>query len=400
MDASEEAAQPQFFKKLVDEFGKPREFRASYRLPKVPGVVNDPNSLLGSLELDAKVLSPVAKETLDALEAPDTQHREKWVEFEWKLDAFNHLQDIFDAALLESEDLQTIFHQYYFYYESRYILTESILCGLNGFYIAAHALLRPFLEFSLLQNYYYRLTDLTRSYKDLEKYFKDGVNPSWGTVLKKALPKDSFSKPIRLRIQSHLTGLSESVLHPYHPDLSTLQHKSPANIHSIEGVYFWYTTHLIVEAALWMYYTNFPLLFHPTPLLRKFGYRLPVGVVIDENGGAVIQKSLTDEDYQGFKTYSSSQEKTRGVLEWVKGFPDLSDDEVQATWNDEDGKYPGLWPGYAQTMARMRCLRGSMALRQRLEEPTPISEAFLDALKSLKGWQKITAHRLYDKRKQ
>jgi hypothetical protein len=399
MDASSETPLPQFFQALIDELGKPREFTATYSLPKEPGKVENPDSVLASLELNAKILSPVAKEALDALEAANIAAESDWIEFKWKLQAFNYLQDIFDAPLFEGLDIKTIFHQYYFYYESRHLLAESILCGLNGFYTAAHALLRPFLEFSLLQNYYYRLTDQSRSYGALEKYFRSGVTPALGTVLKKALPKDTFSKAIRFRIHSHLTGLSESVLHPYHPDHSTTQHKGSESIHSLEGVHFWHMTKFAVEAALWLYYTNFPLLFHPVPVLRKFGYRLPVGIVIDENGGTVIQKSLTEEDYQRFRAYSLIQERTKGVLEWVKSFPDLSDEEVRGTWDQENGKYPGLWKGYAQTMARMRGLRGSMAFHQRSEDPAPVPQALLDAARSLKGWQKLTAKGFQGKKK-
>ncbi|ULA62236.1 MAG: hypothetical protein LZF86_10096 [Nitrospira sp.] len=360
-----DASRPNLFQSLIDELGKPREFSATYSFSKEPGVAKSPDSILISLGIESTLLSSIAKETLDALDAPDIETQTDWLEFKWRLQAFNFLQDIFDAPFLNETDLKTIFHQYYFYFESRQLLSESILCGLNGFYTAALALLRPFLEFSLLQNYFYRITEQTNSYSTIEKYFKTGIVPSWGTVLKNALPKDSFSQTIRFRVHTHLTGLSESVAHPYHPDHSASQHKNPGSSHSLEGIYFWQMTRFAVEAALWLYYTNFPLLFHPVSTLRKFGYRWPVGIFIDERGGAIIKKSLAEDDYQKFATYSLSHNKVLSTLEWVNNLPILSDTEILATWDQEHGDCPGLWNGYAQEMARMRVLRGAMALRNR-----------------------------------
>ena len=236
---------------------------------------------------------------------------------------------------------------------------------MNGFSIGSVALLRPFLEFSVLQNYYYRRINHERSYAALEKYFNTGINPSWHTLLKNSLPNDDFSKAIRYRIQAHLRGLSESVLHPYHPDHSSIHHKSIDHAHSFESVYFWASTSMILEAALWLYYVNFPLCFSPVNLLRKFGYKLPVGILIDEYGGACIRKSLTEADFCMFANYATRQQNTVAVIDWYRGFPNLSDDEIKNSWKNDDGEYSGLWPGFFQLMARMRAMRHAMALRER-----------------------------------
>jgi hypothetical protein len=72
-----------------------------------------------------------------------------------------------------------------------------------------------------------------------------------------------------------------------------------------------------------VYYTSFPLLFHPL-VLRKFGHNMPLGVISDENVGIVFQKSLSEGDLQTFKTYLAMQQMTKEVLKWVTIFPDLS----------------------------------------------------------------------------
>ncbi len=260
---------PELYRTLLAQIEQPRKVSANYSIYKIPSGPHTPSSILESLEIEETILSNTAKEALEALEVASAAPDSDWLDFKWKLMAFTYVQDIFDSPLYAGDDIRTIFHQYYFYYESLNILTESVLCGLNGFYTAAYALLRLFLEFSLLQNYYYRITNETPSYHALERYFHTGIHPAWHTVLKKAFPNDEFSGTVRFRIHSHLRGLSESSIHPYHPDHSPAQHKDPTSPHSFEGLHFWVVTKLAVESALWSYHVNFPLLFHPVSLLKN-----------------------------------------------------------------------------------------------------------------------------------
>ena len=268
-------------------------------------------------------------------------------------------------------------------------MAESVLCGLNGLYVASDALLRPFLEFNLLQLYYYRLIRQSGAYSPLEEYFKKGRHASWNTVMSKALPSDSFCGPIRFRIGTHLAGLSESSVHPYHPDHSPTQHRASSHGHSLEGVFFWQKTSLILEAALWIYYVNFPLLFHPVEVLRKFGFNGPVGVVIDRQCAEFVKRSLSLEDYEAFRDYSSRQDNVSSVLGWVAGHRDLTDEEIRSGWDDkEDGTFPGIIEAYCCRMAKLRALRVAMAFRGR--ERTDPPEELVRSMATLGGWRQLS----------
>lgn len=141
------------------------------------------------------------------------------------------------------------------------------------------------------------------------------------------------------------------------------------------------------------YYVNFPLLFQPVNTLDKFGYNIPVGVFIDQHGGEYIRKSLQEEDYEVFREYSSRQEITTETLKWYMDFPSLTDDEIKMTWNEDDGEYPGIWPGYCQLMARMRALRAAMALRPSSGKADRLPKELIEAVRSLKGWEQIRRRR-------
>jgi hypothetical protein len=141
-----------------------------------------------------------------------------------KLKAFDEIQDFFDCPIYPDATFVNIFQIWYFYYEARALLAEVIVAGFNGLYSASTAVLRLFLEFSLLQLYFYRICESQNSYQSLETYFKTGRKPAWNTMLNKALPDDSFCRPIKFLLDLHLKGLSISAAHPYHPDFSPRHH--------------------------------------------------------------------------------------------------------------------------------------------------------------------------------
>jgi hypothetical protein len=157
-------------------------------------------------------------------------------------------------------------------------------------------------------------------------------------------------------------------------------------------MFFWESTKLIVDSALWIYYANFPLLFHPVDVLRKFGYNGPAGIVVDQHCAESVKHSLLSADYEAFRQYSLSQRVTQDVLHWVASFPDLTDAQIRATWDDkDDGPFPGLWESYGLRMAKFRALRVAMAFPRSREPHVP--EELISEVQSLAGWKRISRRR-------
>ena len=328
---------------------------------------NRPRELLKIIGIEKDQLSKTALETIEAYQSLNQNEEEfltHYDDFRWKITAFIYIQDIFDSPLFLTDDPLNIFHIWYFYYESKYILIESILCGLNAFYSASNALLRLFLEFSILQNYYYRITHKEQNYKALEKYFKYKTHPAWNSVLNKALPDDKFSKPIKARLDIHLKKLSQIASHPYHPQFSPKQHAGFIPEPSFQGMFFWHIISIILEAVLWAYYVNFPMMFHPVDPLKKFGFNGPVGIFIDEIGSYIVKKSLPETDYLAFLKYSKEQEQVKALLEDYHLLRSLNDKEILDTWNTADnGSIEEIPKGYCMQMAKLRTLKEVMALK-------------------------------------
>lgn len=402
-EKSQQHKSSNFLSDLISKASKPKSVKATYLYTSDLDRYERPHNLSEIMGLEKESLSESASETLDELEKLDTRSGSPaadYNDFKWKLTAFMHIQDIFDCRLYPVNTFLNMYHIWYFYYESKYILIESLLCGLNGFYSASNLLLRVFLEFCLLQNYYYRIVDRSESYEPLQKYFTSRIHPNWNSVLNGAFPRDSFSKPIKFRLDMHLKGLSESCAHPYHPDLSPKHDGSFVPGPSLVGIYFWYSTKTALDAVLWAYYVNFPMLFHPVDPLTKFGFRGPVGWFIDKVGGHVIRKSLPDADFKAFLDYSAKQNQVETLLDWYNSLRTLTDREILATWdNDLYGPIKHIHEGYCKQMAYVRALKESMALLPAKVNGGGDQETDLSNLFQYSKWRNIYKRLTKEKKK-
>lgn len=395
--ADEIDARPPAHQRLLNEvtqlFLEPRKFTATYLSTNSTTI---PPPLASLLDIDEARLSETARTVIRAIETVEQETSSPtaitWTGFLWKLAAFQCLQDIFDSPLHSAEgDLRHLFQQYYFYYESRQLLAESILCGLNGFPTAAKVLLRPFLEFTALQHYYRHRINTGSSYRPLAEYFRTQRHPSWNTVIRNALPGDAFSKPIRYRLLAHLRGLSTSATHPYHPDVAIGQYPKTESGFSLEGLYFWYTAAMVLDAALWTYYANYPLLFLPIDVTSKFGFNGPVGLLIHKHDAHLIKQSLAPNDFEEFVSYARGREDAMHMHEWATSRPDLADSEIQQTWSEnDDGPFPGVARGEAMKMAKLRALRVATAVPRCSDDDEDIPEFLKKAVHSLDGWKRLT----------
>src|SRR6185295_654888 len=190
-------------------------------------------------------------------------------------------------------------------------------------YAASNAVLRLLLEFSALQLYYRNVCSAQRSFLPLEDYFKSRINPAWSRALRRVLPKDAFCRPIRARLELHHKGLSSAATHPYHPDFSPRHHSTSPARPSLEGIYFWHLANLVLQPILWAYYVNFPMLFEPIDILKKFGFGGPVGMFADKQCAAAVERSLTKEEYAEFQRYAADQEDVRSRISWYESLPEL-----------------------------------------------------------------------------
>ncbi len=378
--------------KLSKKLNAHRTVFSTYYINSDLDKFNEPLKLLDILSLPSDFLIGNAQEVYSFFESNDDldeEIRKYYNDFKWKLSAFISIQDIFDVPFVKNANELNIFNLWYFYYESKYILIESIICGFNGLYLSTNILSRLFLEFNIIQNYFYRLINHESDYSKLIKYFKDEVLPSWNVVINGSLPKDNFCKPIKIRLDHHLKSLSKKSAHPYHPKFSPKQYSSFIPEHSIEGLFFWHGLDIALQAILWLYYVNFPMLFQKTRAINKFGFNGPVGLFADEQNVHIVKKTLSESDYKEFKNYSDNHEQVVRLLEWLNSMDDLSEQEILDTWNEEDGKISSVLEGYAKKMAKIRAMRELLALKIDKIKFPEISDDKIKKMLDYKSWKNI-----------
>ncbi len=384
--------QKKLIERLFEKANRHKSITSNYYITTDLNKYVKPHKLFTILSLPEDFLEGNAFEVYSFFENEnelDEITAEQYNDFKWKLSAFISIQDVFEIFFQNFDEPENEFLLWYFYYESKYILIESILCGFHGLYLSSRALTRLFLEFNINQNYFYRLKHSGNVYRELNKYFKSGALPSSNVSINGSLPKDSFCKPIKKRLSHHLTRLSKNSLHPYHPKDSVKQVSNFIPEHSIIGIFFWLFINAALQSVLWMYYVNFPILFQKTYPLKKFGFNGPVGVFADEQLVHIVKKSMSEKDYEEFKSYSDAQDSVKTLLEWHNSLDDLNEEQILKTWDEKLGKINTIWEGYAKQMSQMRATREMLALKNEEIKFPEISDAQLKEMLDYNYWKKI-----------
>jgi hypothetical protein len=151
---------------------------------------------------------------------------------------------------------------------------------------------------------------------------------------------------------------------------------------------FWRSIDLILESVLWMYYANFPMLFHPKDLIGKFGYNGPMGLFVDISQEHIFKKSLSSSDLAQFEEFASKDGDVASLSDWYNSFPDLTHEDIRKTWNSpDDGEVPDD-PILAkiQKMAKMRAMKETLSVdaKPKIED----LEEFASP-KSMDEWRRI-----------
>ncbi|MCG8344009.1 MAG: hypothetical protein MI685_02470 [Chlorobiales bacterium] len=373
-----------FLSELTDKYNTSRKHGAFYLYVKNKEDLSNPGDFRMIIGISDEHLSDVAKESLNILENKDDIN-DFWIDLKWKVSAYLTVQDLFGAPDFDLNDTSTIFKQWYYYYEAKYILIEAFLCGLNGFTSSVGMLLRLFLEFSLLQNYLYLKIKENRDHNSSKDFFKITHNPKWAKIINGCLPNDEFSKPIQKKLDMHLKTLSNTSTHPYKSVHSPKHSGSFLPEQTLERLFFGYRISIILESVLWLYYVNFPMAFHPVDIQKKFGFNFPVGRFLDENGGMIIKKSIPKKDYNLFYKYSKKSSVIDDLMHFYNSQDDMNDAEIKSTWNAQDGEWIDSVAGHCAIMAKMRVLHEYLSLGERAND---IDDYDLSKL-SLDKWRKI-----------
>ncbi len=347
--------------------------------------------LIQLLGIDESELSANGKRVLEFLQAQkEGSSVFNFESFKWKVHAFISLQDILFPPYFEGTHWDVILQIRYFYYESKYVLAESIHASLNGMHIGNSQLLRLFIEFNLLQVYYINKGIKEQSYHSFNEYFKNGVKPGNNNLIKTAFPDDEFCKPIKKRIQWELNRLANRFSHAYgHVDSPKTSGIARPHI-SIDSIFFYVQVSAVLDAVLWMYYVNLPMLFFPVDIISRFGFSPPSGVFVSPSTAAIIKRSLPENDYALFKEYACKKEIVAAQMKWYNSLPDLGDEKIWETADDRRESDDTLLGYYVKQIAdfRAKCEMVVEGIRKKLADEKQELDMDLGAVESYLNFHK------------
>jgi len=321
-------------------------------------------SIYELLNLDKNRVHETGQKIIDILEKDKDFPDELYIELKWKILALITIQDAFRGIMHADGQVDSMFSKSYFYYESLHLLREYFYCGFNNLQVSAQHLLRTIVEFSIKQNYFDYVCTERGSFVPIEKYLDNGITPAPAKMLSAFLPKDKLAKPLKKRVHMVLKGLSNSTSHAYAPIHSVRGSGKLQHEYSVDSLFFWTALLPILDTILWMYYFYQPQLFNPKDSTKKFGFSPPVGCFINDKQHVAIKRSLNSKDYDMFIAYANNSYTVKSLNEFYESQPDMTDDEVMATWDSRDNepkKPESIEAGYFRTVVQMRAMQEVLA---------------------------------------
>lgn len=346
------------------------------------------------LNLDTTKISKEGNTILDILENdPLFPYRSQYRQLKWNILALISVQDIFPGTIYNQYNHESFFAKNYFYYEGIHLIREYFYTGFNNFLKASDHLVRTILEFHIRHCYFHWKCEQSNSYLPITDYLKNGVCPSNHVMINKYLSNDTFSKPIKSKIQSLIRQLSNTSSHAFNPEHSIRGNGKMHFEYTMDSVLFWLTLNGVLSTTLWSYFACYPMLLHPKDIIKKFGYNPPLGLFISNNHFTVFRNALDKEDLEEFVKYTGQSSIVNDLISYYNGMPNLLEDDIQKTWSNEDGPIPDTYfEGYIQILAKMRISKEMLANRCTLKnELSEVSypEAFFNNYSKYTYWKNI-----------
>ncbi len=319
--------------------------------------------LCSILNLDKNGFSKEALTIIDILENEEGfPYQDLYQSLKWKISSLINIQDLFTGKIFENFNVDTFNAKTYFYFEGLHLIREYFYCGFNNYLSAAQHLLRTFIEFNIKQCYFDFICKANNSYAPLEDYLKNGVSPSALKMANTFLPQGSFAKPIKKKIQVILGRLSDTSSHAYKPIDSMRGNGKLQHEYSLDTMLFWLSLNQSINIVLWSYYLSNPMIFKPKDIIRKFGFNYPIGTFISDFQHLSAKYSLNKDDFYMFMEFVSNLDEVKMLDEFYESQPDLTDDEIKATWDQKESLEDFNF-GFLQLIAKHRAMSELLASR-------------------------------------
>jgi len=286
-------------------------------------------------------------------------------------------------ALLEFQDLQALpiptegrfFNVNYLFCEGLSVFREAVVCGLNGQIHSSLAALRSAAEL------------FTFHYWWKQRLFGAALNEEFYDWLNKRKGDKDFSTVIRdlyARLVLPKNSVCESKFRELYKELCSYAHKpllkeaintirgGNQNVPNHDVVLYWLSILCDVQrAVLEIAISQTPHALYPLELHTKFGFNPPIGLFFDHSNFLALREALGSEVTASYQANYRTQDPPKSQIEWYEALPDLTPEEILASWKDEEEIVDEAKPSaeriffrYSLMKAKMRALMWGWAYSQ------------------------------------
>ena len=272
-------------------------------------------------------------------------------------------------ALVEFQDLQGMpvpragrfFNTPFLFLEALRCTREAILAGVNGQLHASFAALRSAMEMFVFHSWWKAKLFAEPSYEEFHGWLfgEKGAPPFRNAredfFANNPLPPGArglaaFSQSYqRLNSYAHKPRLQEAV--------TVLRGGNVVEARADVLDYWVRTVVECLRCVLDVCIAASPQSVFPLKLERKFGFYPPLGIFFDQANYLPLRESLGETLLESYRAFYQEKDPPLSPLEWARSHRDLSDDEILATWKEEETLGPPDEP------ADRRILRGCRVMR-------------------------------------
>lgn len=257
--------------------------------------------------------------------------------------AYYCFQDLMEAVLHFDAPNE---HRHYCYYESLGYLREIGHTLLSGNFLATLTLIRPFLELSVLHLYWRARED---EYAQFYRWMQTGEGkPPFRNCVEELFK----NTPTIARIsEKRAHYLSQSVLAIYrdacaythvakldesYVALSGGNQRATASGASIALA----QAQRCLGSVLFLYALAYPMVLFPLPVHRKFGMGGPVGLFAPHEACALFEAAVGEVEVESLRRRLRDDDNVMARHDWFNARQDLSDEEIEADWQDHLVRIP------------------------------------------------------------
>ncbi len=291
--------------------------------------------MIGDEELNAR--SAIAcKRIENKAELADLHRQVAW--------AAQALVEFADLANFTSPAKGRFQHKNYLYFEAVSALREATVGMLNGSPRASTGLLRSVMEMLMLHCWWQerisRKGSSAHFYEWLEgrrakPRFRDVVANNFEWL---GIPPEAGAKE---RVQQTYGRLCSYVHAPIREESFTILNRGNVGLIGVGVLRHWLVlAHDVLRIALEQLVHLYPQCLFPVDITKKFGFNPPAGMFFDEFNFVPLKAVFGDEKIETFRARLKDHQFVEGAMNFYRSRPDLTREEMLATWNGEDGMGP------------------------------------------------------------